>query len=149
MTTSSSTASRRIKPTLDTRFHIDYDWWSREERELRVYLLSHLEPDQREFFAEHRDTEEVDWIDANTAEVYKIDALQRALQEASQNPDFITPRTSLVDAVFRVFLANNNNPLTPIELGERTGRPPMTILRTLTGSNVYKGLRPVIENNED
>ena len=146
MSTSASAASRRIKPTLDTKFHIDYDWWDREGRELRVYLLSHLDAEQREFFVQHRDTEEVDWIDPDTAEIRKVDALQRALQEASKNPDFITPHTSLVDAVFRVFLANNNTPFTPIELGERIGRLPVTILRTLSGANVYKGIRPTIED---
>lgn len=148
MSTSASAASRRIKPTLDTKFHIDYEWWERERQELRVYLLSHLAPEQQAFFNEHRDTEEIDWIDPTTAEVRKVDALQRALHEASEQPDYITGHTSLVDAVFRVFLANNNTPLTPIELGERIGRPPMTILRTLTGSTVYKGLRPLIEERE-
>jgi len=146
VSTSASAASRRIKPTLETKFHIDYEWWNREDRELRVYLLSHLDTEKREYFAAYRDTEEVDWIDPVTAEVQKVDALQRALQEASQAPDFITARTSLVDAVFRVFLANNNTPLTPVELGEIIGRPPMTILRTLAGTNVYKGIRPVIED---
>ncbi len=145
MSTSASAASRRIKPTLETKFHIDYEWWERDERELRTYLISHLAPAQRDFFMQHQETEGIDWIDPDTAEVHKIDALQRALKEASQQEDFITPRTSLVDAVFRVFLANENTPLSPIELGERIGRPPMTILRTLAGSNVYKGLRPVIE----
>ncbi len=149
MSTSASAASRRIKPTLETKFHIDYEWWkNREERELRVYLLSHLAPEQREFFSEHRSTEEVDWIDPVTAEVKKVDALQRALKEASQKPDFITSYTSLVDAVFRVFLANNNGPLTPVELSERTGRQPMTILRTLAGGTVYKGIRPLIDDGE-
>lgn len=146
VTTSASAASRRVKPTLDTKFHIDYEWWNREDRELRVYLLSHLDNEQREFFMSYRDAEEVDWIDPVTAEVHKVDALQRALQEAARAPDFITARMSLVDAVFRVFLANNNTPLTPVELGESIGRPPMTILRTLTGTNVYKGIRPVIED---
>jgi len=145
VSTSASAASRRIKPTLETKFHIDYDWWSRDERELRTYLLSHLAPDRRGFFVENQETEEIDWIDPATAEVKKIDALQRALKEASQQDDFITSHTSLVDAVFRVFLANQNTPLTPIELGERIGRQPMTILRTLAGANVYKGIRPVME----
>jgi hypothetical protein len=148
VSTSASAASRRIKPTLETRFHIDYEWWERDERELRTYLISHLAPEHREFFVQNQETEGIDWIDPNTAEVHKIDALQRALKEAGQQDDFITPRTSLVDAVFRVFLANQNTPLTPIELGERIGRPPMTILRTLTGSNVYRGLRPVIEERK-
>lgn len=147
MTTSASAASRRIKPTLDTKFHIDYEWWNREGQELRVYLLSHLPAEQQSFFSEHRDTEEIDWIDPVTAEVRQVDALQRAIQAASQEAGFITSHTSLVDAVFRVFLANNNTPLTPIELSEKTSRPPMTILRTLTGGTVYKGIRPVLEDN--
>lgn len=146
MNSSISVASRRVKPTLDTRFHVDYEWWEREGRDLRVYLLSHLPPEQREFFMQHRDTENVDWVDPVTAEVGKVDALQRAIREASQQSDFITPHLSLVDAVFRVFLANDNTPLTPHELSERIGRPPMTILRTLTGATVYKGLRPFIED---
>ena len=146
---SPSASARRVKPTLDTRFHIDYDWWNREGRDLRVYLLSHLPAEQRDFFTEHRDTEEVDWVDPVTAEVRKVDALQRALKESSQQPDFITSHTSLVDAVFRAFLANNNTPLTPVELGERIGRPPMTILRTLSGTTVYKGIRPVVEDSDE
>lgn len=146
MNSSISVASRRVKPTLDTRFHVDYEWWEREGRDLRVYLLSHLPPEQREFFMQHRDTENVDWVDPVTAEVGKVDALQRAIREASQQSNFITPHLSLVDAVFRVFLANDNTPLTPHELSERIGRPPMTILRTLTGATVYKGLRPFIED---
>ncbi len=144
MTTPSGTASKRIKPTLDTRFHIDYDWWQREGQDLRVYLLSHLEPEQRRFFSDNRDVEEVDWIDPVTAEVTRVDALQRALREASQRPDFISHRTSLVDAVFRVFLANSNAPLPPVELGERIGRDPLMILRALSGATVYKGLRPIV-----
>jgi hypothetical protein len=149
VSTSSSTASQRIKPTLDTKFHIDYDWWDREGHELRVYLLSHLDDVHRAYFVEHRDTEEIDWIDPVTAEVRKVDALQRALQEASQREDFISPHTSLVDVVFRVFLANNNTPLTPLELGERIGRAPTTILRTLGGTTVYKGIRPVVSGKRD
>ena len=148
MSSSADAASRRIKPTLDTKFHIDYEWWEREGRELRVYLLSHLEPEQREFFAVRGDSEEIDWIDPVTAEVKKVDALQRALKEASHKPDFVTPHTSLVDAVFRVFLANNNTPLTPVELGELIGRQPTTILRTLAGQTVYKGIRPVLPKRD-
>lgn len=135
---------RRVKPTVDTKFHIDYDWWARSEQDLHVYLLSHLLPEQRAYFAEHGSGDEVDWVDPQTAEVRRVDGLQMALQQAARQPDFITPRTSLVDAVFRAFLANNNAPLTPLELSERIERPPMTILRTLAGGRVYKGIRPYL-----
>lgn len=139
-----STPSRRIKPTLDTKFHIDYEWWERSGQDLQVYLLSHLLPEQRAYFAEHHTEEESDWVDPDTAEVRRVDALRMALQQAMHDPTFITLHTSLVDAVFRVFLANNNVPMTPVELEERTGRAAMTILRTLSGNQVYKGLRPYI-----
>jgi hypothetical protein len=74
-----------------------------------------------------------------------VDALQRELQTAAQAEDFITGQTSLVDAVFRLFLANGNTPLTPVEIGEELGRPSQMILRTLAGGRVYKGIRPAAD----
>jgi hypothetical protein len=59
--------------------------------------------------------------------------------------DYLTPQTTLVNAVFRVFLSNGNLPLTPVELGEKLNRPPRMILRTLSGARVYKGIRPYLE----
>jgi hypothetical protein len=42
-----------------------------------------------------------------------------------------------------LFLTNDNIPMTAEELGARLNRPPQTILRTLSGPRVYKGLRPL------
>jgi hypothetical protein len=93
-----------------------------------------------------RGDEKVDWVDPDTAEVQQVDGLQHVLiTHCAKEPDFISERTALVDAVFRIFLANGNTPLTPVELAERLGRPPETILRTLSGMRVYKGLRPCPE----
>jgi hypothetical protein len=142
----SPTANRLIKPTLKTKFHIDFDWWERESREFRVYLTSHLCPEHRAAFAEYAGGEVIDVVDAETAEVRKEDGIQHTLRtHCSQLPEFITTHTSLVDAVFRVFIANGNQPLSPEELADRIGRPGQagTILRTLSGARVYKGLRPV------
>jgi hypothetical protein len=38
-----------------------------------------------------------------------------------RQPDFITDNTALVDAVFRVFLANGNRPMSPLELEQEIG----------------------------
>jgi hypothetical protein len=144
--TSSPTINRLIKPTLKTKFHIDFDWWERESREFRVYLASHLCPEHKAAFADAEGTDVVDVVDAETAEVRKEDGIQHLLRShCSRQPDFITPHTSLVDAVFRVYIANGNQPLSPEELADRIGRPGQanTILRTLSGGRVYKGLRPV------
>ena len=137
--------SHRVKPTLETRFHIDYEWWKREGRDLRTYLISHLLPEQRAQFESLRDETPIDWIDPHTAEVRQVDALQQAIADATRDSQFITDHTALVDAIFRVFLANGNKPLTPVELGATINRPPTTILRTLSGAQVYKGIRPVVD----
>lgn len=135
----------RVKPTLDTKFHIDYEWWKREDRDLRAYLISHLLPEQRSAFEGGGSEGVIDWIDPETAEVRRVDALQQALVRASKDKQYITDHTTLVDAVFRVFLANGNKALSPNELGKLLNRQPNTILKTLAGATTYKGLRPAME----
>jgi hypothetical protein len=149
VTLSSPIANRLIKPTLQTQFHIDYEWWDRESRDLRVYLQSHLCPEHQTALAADAGGELVDNVDPDTGEVQKVDRLQYTLRaHCMLQPDFLTAHTSLVDAVFRVFLANGNQPLTPEELAEKIHRPGqgLTILRTLSGQRVYKGLRPYLPN---
>jgi len=141
-----SPVSSLVKPTLQTKFHIDLGFWDRESRDWRVYLMSHLCPEHKEAFADFADGELIDYVDADTAEVQPVDAMQHTLRtHCAQLPEFLTQHTSLVDAVFRVFIANGNQPLTPEELAEKIRRPGQgyTILRTLSGPRVYKGLRPV------
>lgn len=136
-------SSSIVKPTLETRYHIDYEWWNRAGRDLRIYLLSHLCAHHQEVFKEDFGDKLIDWIDPVTAEVSRVNGVQHALRvHCSQEQDYVSDKTSLVDAVFRVLLANGNAPMTVIELADETGRPPTTILRTLSGSRVYKGLRP-------
>ncbi|TVR19937.1 MAG: hypothetical protein EA396_11670 [Anaerolineaceae bacterium] len=136
--------SALIKPTLNTKFHIDYDWWERSRDDLRLYLISHLPPEQREHLSQMSEQREIDYIDPDTGEVSRLDELQLAIQLAAQDPDFINPQTSLVDSVFRVFLKNKNVPMTPKQLAEATERPADTILKTLSGRQIYKGIRPFL-----
>lgn len=135
--------SALVKPTLETKFHIDYSWWERSKDDLRTYLLSHLLPEQREQLTQADGEEQlIDYIDPETAEVRQLDALQVAIQEAAQDPAFINEHTSTIDSVFRVFIANGNTPQTPVELAQRTQRDADVILKTLNGRQIYKGLRP-------
>jgi hypothetical protein len=129
------------KPTLETKYRIDYSWWERNE-DLRTYLLSHLPPDVRERLSAQDDGRVIDHIDPQTGEVFRLDAIGMAVQDAAKAPDFINPYTSVVDSIFRVFLANSNVPLSPRELSERIGRPAQTILKTLSGGRIWKGIRP-------
>ncbi len=146
----SSTEIRRVgllvRPTLETKFHIDYDWWDRADRDLEVYLRSHLCPEHRESYADIEADTIVDYVDPETAEVTRVAGIQHTLiAHCAQQPDYLTPQTSLVNAIFRVFLSSSNTPLTPLEIGERLGRSPQMILRTLSGRRVYKGIRPLAE----
>ena len=67
-----------VKPTLNTPYHIDFDWWKQNDQEWRVHLRSCLPPEYQQAFAD-ADTEEVDWVDPETAEVQKVDGLQHVL----------------------------------------------------------------------
>jgi hypothetical protein len=136
--------SALIKPTLNTKFHIDYDWWERSREDLRIYLLSHLSSETREWLSQNEDDALVDYVDPETGVVSQLDSLDLAIQQAAQAPDFINPQTSLVDSVFRVFLKTHNTPLTPKQLAEETSRPAATILKTLSGRTIYKGIRPFL-----
>jgi len=136
-----------IRPTLETRFHIDYDWWDRADRDLEVYLRSHLCSEHQDTYADFDADAMVDYVDPDTAEVSKVAGVQHTLiSHCARQPDYLTPQTSLVNAMFRVFLANSNTPLSPIELSERLGKPPQVILRTISGRRVYKGIRPYTES---
>ena len=141
-------ANRLVKPTLKTKFHIDFEWWDRESSEFRVYLRSHLCPTHQLQFAEYAAGDLIDNVDPDTGEVQSIDGVHYTLRShCAQQPEFLTAHTTLVDAVFRVFIANGNKPLTPEELAEKINRPGQgnTILRTLSGQRVYKGLRPLAD----
>ena len=142
MQPTSERPSGLVKPGIDTKFHIDYAWWERSDEDLNLYVLSHLPPEHREVLGADSEEQVVDYIDPETGEVFQVDGLGMAVQIASRDPNYITSQTPLVDSIFRVFLANGNAPLSARELEERTGRPASTILKMLSGSRVWKGIRP-------
>lgn len=132
-----------VKPTVDTPFHIDFDWWKKNERDWHVYLRSLLCAEHQEAYGEMAADQTIDWVDPVTAEVKPVDGVQNTLMtHCVKQPDFLTEQTALVEAVFRLFLTNGNNPISSRDLGARLHRPPETILRTLAGARVYKGIRP-------
>jgi hypothetical protein len=131
-----------VKPTVDTPFHIDFAWWKKNERDWHVYLRSLLCAEHQEAFANVEEGETIDWVDPVTAEVKPVEGVQNALMtHCVKQPDFLTSQTALVEAVFRLFLTNGNVPMSSGELSARLNRPAETILRTLAGARVYKGIR--------
>ncbi len=131
-----------IKPSVDTKFYIDYQWWEQSRDDLQVYLLTHLTPEQQREL-ESRDLREVfDYVHPETGEVFQLDALGLAIRESAKRDDFISERISLIDSVFRALLVNGNQPLSALELAAATGRDASTILKTIGGLRVYRGIRP-------
>jgi hypothetical protein len=134
-----------VKPTLDTPFHIDFDWWKQNDRDWRIYLHSYLCAEHQKALAGMDSAEKVDWIDPYTAEVQRVDGLHHILiTHCAKQMNFITHQTTVVDGVFQTFLANSNKPLSPNQLAEQLGKPAATILKTFSGMRVYKGIRPYI-----
>jgi hypothetical protein len=134
-----------VKPTLATKLHIDFDWWQKQARSLRVYLLSHLCAACAAKYADSA-PHPMDWVDPYTGEVKQVDVLWDVIRDCCSREDgFTTSQTPLAVAAFLTFIANDNMPLTSVELHETTSRArsPEIILRTLGGRQVYYGIRPV------
>ena len=136
-----------LKPTIKTPFHIDFDWWKKNERDWHVFLRSLLCPEHQEAFAEIEEGGMIDWVDPKTAEVKQVDGVQHALMShCALLPGFSDSHTAMVEAVFRIFLVNGNVPMSADDLAKRLERPAETILRTISGPRVYRGLRPYQQN---
>ena len=138
--------SSRARPNVQTHFHIDFTWWQARDRDWRVFLQNLLCPEHQQAFSELSGDHMVDFVDPSSAEVQRVDGLQHVLiTHCAKREGFITPHTTLVDAIFRLFLSNGNVPMNPIELAQLSGRSPELILRVLTGERIYRGVRPVME----
>lgn len=133
------------RPTLDTPFHIDWEWWKTRDRNYRVYLYEQLCPECRRRFPSPFNVEEVDWVDPKTAEVTRADALLMCLRTRCANdPDFVNESLPLAAAIFRVFLISGNAPLTPTKLHDHLPwRTPETILQVLGDRQSHFGIRPM------
>ena len=136
--------TRFIKPTLDTPFHIDHGWWERHGLDYNVELLSHLCPEHHAAYGGRPLMEVIDWVDWVTGEVKQVEGLQYVIRtHCSQQAGYMAQAATLVKAVFRVFLSNDNQPLTPSQLSPLVSCLPEHILRVLSGRQARKGLRPL------
>ena len=69
-----------IKPTLDTPFHIDFDWWKSHDQNWRVYLYSCLCLEHQNKYSGLQECSLlIDKVDPNTAEVTMVDGFEYIL----------------------------------------------------------------------
>jgi len=136
-----------LKPSIKTPFHIDFDWWKQNERDWHIFLRSLLCEEHQESFAGIEENEMIDWIDAETAEVKPVDGIQHALMShCALLPEFSSEHTAIVEAVFRIFLVNGNIPMSAEDIAKKLNRSADTVLKTISGPRVYRGLRPFQQN---
>lgn len=129
-----------------TKFHIDYSWWEKSPLDLNAYLLSRLQAIGIENVHLDTDLTEVDLVDMETGEVRRVDGFQYMVQTYFQKlPADFAQKSSLVDAVFCVLLANANKPMTAVEIAQTIERAPDVVLRTLNGPRIYQGITPLFE----
>ena len=136
--------AKYVKPTLETKFHVDFSWWQEKGENLRAYLQGHTCAGCDEMAQDAQD-KIFDWVDPETGQVSQIDILWHVIHTHCQDdPEFFDSRVPLTSAIFRAFIANNNTPLTAAELHERIPKKsPDLILRTIGKRIVYKGIKPV------
>lgn len=137
--------AKYIRPTLKTKYHIDFPWWKTAGRNFRSFLLNHACGECRDILGVEPEQKVMDWVDPDTAQIFAVDQLWYQIQaHCSQQPDFIPANLPLTTSIFRLFIANNNRPLTPVEIHQELRRKDArTILRTIGGRTVYQGIRPV------
>jgi hypothetical protein len=136
--------TKYVKPTLETKFHIDFGWWQKKGQNLRAYLQSHACPSCQECI-EDSEGKSFDWVDFETGEVFQVDMLWHAIAEhCYEDPAFFDSRVPLTNAIFRAFILNNNTPLTPVEIHKKIRKKtPDIILRTIGTRQIYNGIKPV------
>ena len=125
--------------TPDSRLYIDFEWWEKSDLDLKTYLYTRLDlGDSLPAEVEGR----VDLVDSETAEVQQVDGFQYIVQTYfNQLPNDFARRSSLVDAVFCVLLANANRPMTVDDIAGRVQRAPEVLIQTFSSPKIYQGIR--------
>lgn len=137
-----------VRPDINTKFHVDYEWFAERGRDIRVLIQEQLCSECRPKFEDDPNRQDIDWVDPSTGEVTVVDGLTYRLRECcSQRDDYITPSTPLAAAIFRVLVADGDTPLSAAEISERIGKSnPKTMLRILLGNEMrsHYGVRPIL-----
>ena len=123
----------------EPRYFIDQDWYRESERSLAALVQGRLCPACRSRLGTGKGQDLADSTLASVAEC------------CSKGEGFFAPRLPVMESVFRLFLANGNQPLNVEEIWaqllEMRGGSPLglspPVLRRLLDSDRYYGLRPL------
>lgn len=134
-----------VRPTVDTAFQIDFEWWASRDPAWKLSLTSLLSQEEKDKYSSVIDGDSmVDFIDPRTGKVALVDGLQNIIvSEIATKESFLNPKIAITEGIFRLFMKNGNLPLTPNEMSEELNRDAKIILRTLLGVRPPKGIRPI------
>jgi hypothetical protein len=120
------------------RWFIDLDWLEQNNRSFLVLAQGCLCSRCRERLGESK------------GEISAADLISNIRDCCSQTPEFITDRLPVLESIFRLFLANGNQPLELEELVKQLSewrgdsrRTPAEVLSRLLRNERYYGLRQV------
>jgi len=121
------------------RWFIDLDWLEQHNRSFFILAQGCLCPKCRER------------LKGSKKEISAANLLSHIEDCCSKTPEFVTDRSPISESIFRLFLANGNQPLDLEELGKQLGewrggdtyRTSPEILSRLLESDLYYGLRQV------
>jgi len=119
------------------RWFIDLDWYPPNNRSFFALAQGCLCPKCRER------------LKVEEGEISAADLSSNIRDCCSNAPDFITAELPILESIFRLFLANGNQPLDLEELGQQLGerrggdayRTSIEVLSRLLKSDQYYGLR--------
>ena len=135
-----------FRPTETTKFHIDYSWFEENGQDVRVLVYKCLTQEQQERVGAPAQSEMYDYVDDQTGAVQRFDQVMQIIRtENANDPNFVTQRTPVFEAAFRIFLLNGNLPLTSVDLASAMRRKPSEVLSQLSGRSVYNGIRPIFD----
>lgn len=141
-----------------TKYYIDEGWFRRTRRSLLALAQQRFCPSCRERVGELTQ-ERLPTTDATGRVVFELQTtrygekpFQVIANCCSRSGDYITPETPVMEAIFRIFLANGNQPLDVDQLREKLeeyialyskphGYAP-ELLERLIAADDYYGIRP-------
>lgn len=133
---------KMMRPTVDTQFQIEWSWFEQNKLDEHSVVRNQLNYKWRQRFDNGLEVQEVDYIDPETGEVFRMNNLHEAiLAECQWEPDYITRDMPLSQSILRLFLANNNQPMSVVEMARRLERhDSQAILRVLINSEIQNGI---------
>ena len=72
-----------LRPTVETPFAIDWDWFKKHGIDAQLAVRSQLCQQCRREFNQGAPIEEVDWVDPNSGEVFRVDSLREHIMAPS------------------------------------------------------------------